>query len=162
MDTERCRKLVSTIQQLEKTEIEELFKLLHANGCRYTSNNHGVFLNLTWLSEEILQKIETYVAFCVRSRHEVQKYESLCDVLNRNIQQTPKAKTAGGATDVPSSSNEGGSTSVSTSESKKIGAGSKVSSSMKFYLLKKRFAKQSVALTTKNDLDLEVYDGICT
>lgn len=147
MDTERCRKLVATIQQLEKTEVEELFKMLHANGCRYTANNHGVFMNLSWMPDETLQKIETYVAFCVRSKNEVQKYESLCDVLNRNIQSHPKSKhNADVAT--PSAAP----TQVVAQEKKQ--SSSKVSSSMKFYLLKKRFAKHNAPAsnTVKSDL----------
>lgn len=150
-NTERCKKLVATIQQLESTEIEELFKLLHANGCHYTSNNHGVFLNLSWLTEEILQKIETYVAFCVRSRHEVQKYESICHVLNRNIQEHPK--TTKPVPNTVATSMGMVASESSSDEPKKSSVSSKVSSSMKFYLLKKRFAKQSASVvTTKNDL----------
>lgn len=150
METDRCKKLVSMIQQLESTETEELFKMLHANGCKYTSNNHGVFLNLSWLSEEILQKIETYVAFCFRSKSEVHKYESLCDVLNRNIQQTKKK---GASTDVPMDDVP---TPAPSTVDKKVNTPSRVSSSMKFYLLKKRYAKQVIASgATKNDLEVE-------
>lgn len=154
-NTERCKKLVATIQQLESTEIEELFKLLHANGCHYTSNNHGVFLNLSWLTEDILQKIETYVAFCVRSRHEVQKYESICHVLNRNIQDHPKTSVR---TNVEAAATVADRVDEKVPD-KKVSASSKVSSSMKFYLLKKRFAKQNANIvTTKNDLFVESYE----
>ncbi len=153
MDTERCRKLVSMIQQLEATEIEELFKMLHANGCKYTSNNHGVFMNLSWLSEEILQKIETYVAFCFRSKSEVHKYESLCDVFNKNIQQHPKKKAPMSLQPTAESLPE----KTSVVEKKPAGC-SKVSSSMKFYLLKKRYAKQvAPSVIVKNDLDVEPF-----
>lgn len=155
MDTERCRKLVSMIQQLEATEIEELFKMLHANGCKYTSNNHGVFMNLSWLSEEILQKIETYVAFCFRSKSEVHKYESLCDVFNKNIQQHPKKKAQ-----MPTETTTDTTvlnTTAHVVEKKSTGC-SKVSSSMKFYLLKKRYAKQvASSVIVKNDLDMEPF-----
>ncbi len=152
MDTERCKKLVSMIQQLEPTEVEELFKMLHANGCKYTSNNHGVFMNLSWLSEEILQKIETYVAFCYRSKTEVYKYESLCDVFNRNIQQNPKKKTTTTVED-PEDTVTRETEPVSDANEKKV---SKVSSSMKFYLLKKRYAKQlAPSGFAKHDLEVE-------
>lgn len=145
METDRCKKLVSMIQQLEPTEMEELFKMLHANGCKYTSNNHGVFLNLSWLSEDILQKIETYVAFCFRSKTEVHKYESLCDALK---QQPAKKKEEA---EVPTVTSD---TSDAVASEKR--AASKVSSSMKFYLLKKRYAKQGTQSTTaKNELEFD-------
>lgn len=148
MESDRCKKLVSTIQQLEQTEVEELFKLLHNNGCRYTSNNHGVFLNFSWLTEDVIQKIETYVAFCVRSRHEVQRYESICDVLNQNIQSQKNQVVP-----QPNAAEKG----TSVDKDKKVPV-TKVSSSMKFYLLKKRYAKQTPYVTnTKNDIDIEPY-----
>lgn len=146
MDTDRCKKLVATIQQLEQTELQELFKMLHTNGCKYTTNNHGVFINLSWLNDDTLKKIETYVAFCTRSRNEVQKYESLCDVLNSGI-KTKQVKPSPPPTTVT------GFVETEKQTSDKKAASTKVSSSMKFYLLKKRFAKQSVLSTTlKNDL----------
>lgn len=154
MDTERCKKLVATIQQLEKTEVEELFKMLHVNGCRYTTNNHGVFMNLSWLTDDILQKIETYVAFCVRSKSEVQRYESLCDVLNKNIQAQPKHAMLKSGQDALSATPNNS----AVIQEKKTTA-SRVSSSMKFYLLKKRFAKHNVVGNSlRNDLAVESYD----
>lgn len=145
MDTERCKKLVQSISKLETTEIHELFKLLHTNKCEYTRNNYGVFVNLSWLSAEMVEKIETYVAFCNKSQTEVKKYESLCDLLNRNIQE---------ASQVTESSSEEAPTEPNPID-RKISTG-KISSSMKFYLLKKKYAKQSpFATNMKSDLKSE-------
>lgn len=145
MDTERCKKLVQSISKLETTEIHELFKLLHTNKCEYTRNNYGVFVNLSWLPVEMVEKIETYVAFCNKSQTEVKKYESLCDLLNRNIQEASQAaETVAEDAQVES-----------TPTDRKAAAG-KVSSSMKFYLLKKKYAKQTPYAThLKNDLKSE-------
>lgn len=145
MDTERCKKLVQSISKLETTEIHELFKLLHTNKCEYTRNNYGVFVNLSWLSSEMVEKIETYVAFCNKSQTEVKKYESLCDLLNRNIQE---------ASQVTESSSEEAPTEPNPID-RKVSTG-KISSSMKFYLLKKKYAKQSpFATNMKSDLKSE-------
>ena len=80
--TERCKSLVAAIETLSQTEIEEMFKMIHKRHKDYTRNNNGVFINLTWVNEELLQDLENYVCFCIRSRSELQKFESLCDVLN--------------------------------------------------------------------------------
>jgi hypothetical protein len=82
--TERCKSLVAAIETLSQTEIEEMFKMIHKRHKDYTRNNNGVFINLTWVNEELLQDLENYVCFCIRSRSELQKFESLCDVLNSN------------------------------------------------------------------------------
>jgi hypothetical protein len=150
METERCKRLVTAIQQLEHTEIEELFKLLHSNKCDYTRNNNGVFVNMSWLSEDMLNKLETYVAFCNKSQNEVKRYESLCDILNKNIheQRSQERQPEGDASALAF---------ADPKQDKKV-VTNRVSSSMKFYLLKKRFAKQ-VMLTAnvKSDLKNEEY-----
>lgn len=149
-NNERCKKLVAAIQTLEQTEITELFKLLHASKCEYTRNNNGVFVNLSWLPHDMLNKIETYVAFCNKSRNEVKHYESLCDVLNKNIHE-PRA-------DVKTPEGEVYPQFTDPTKYDKKTIASKVSSSMRFYLLKKRFSKQTpMATTAKNDLKHDDY-----
>ena len=79
---QRCKSLVMAVEKLSHTEIEELFKLIHRRRTMYTRNNNGVFLNLTWLDEDTLTCLESYVQFCTRSRTELLKFESICDVLS--------------------------------------------------------------------------------
>jgi hypothetical protein len=155
METERCKQIVTAIQTLESTEIMELFKLLHKHKCEYTRNNNGIFINLSWLSEDILEKIEQYVAFCNKSHNEVQRYESICDVLNRKINDNKNKQTADA--DIPHSYQVLDTKRLSTVATN-CQPGGRMSSSMKFYLLKKKFAKQ-VPLTTnaKNDLSRDAY-----
>ena len=57
---ERCKKIISEIDLLSQTEIEEIFKMIHNYGCNYTRNNNGLFVNLTWIPEELLIKLEKY------------------------------------------------------------------------------------------------------
>lgn len=153
METERCKRIVAAIQNLEPTEIMELFKLLHKHKCEYTRNNNGIFINLSWLSDDILDKIEQYIAFCNKSHNEVQRYESICDVLNKNFQEQPKTTDTVNQLQssilIPLSEKKAGTTTATSS---------KLSSSMRFYLLKKRFAKQVPLMTNaKTDLNTEDY-----
>jgi hypothetical protein len=151
MDKDRFKILVAAIQNLEETEVNELFKLLHNNKCEYTRNNNGVFINLSWLPEDMICKIEQYVAFCNKSQNEVKHYESLCDVLNKNI-HTQKADA-----DLTFTSHDPLS-SITDNKGDKKSQTSKVSSSMRFYLLKKKFAKQTPLVTNaKTDLKIEAY-----
>jgi len=177
-ELERCRRLSHAIQQLDVTEMEELFKMLHHNGCHYTTNNNGVFLNLSRLGEDLLQQIERYIGFCNESRQNVSKYESLCQVLSSGVRGAgsdataaegarrrgskpdaeprsplgmyrPPASAAGNAQGSQAAGGPGGAAQLP-------GAGggplkSRVSSSMKFYLLKKKYAKLGVAPTGLKD-----------
>lgn len=153
---ERCKGLVHTIQNLEHTEMIELFKMLHNSKCEYMRNNNGVFINLSWISEDMLTKIEKYVAFCNKSRNEVQKYESLCDVLNKNIHDQKEDSKTNGDSEVfcHYATND-----ANGSKIDKRTTSAKVSSSMRFYLLKKRYSKQIPMLPSslKNDLSYEQY-----
>lgn len=148
---ERCKRLVAAIQNLEHAEITELFKLLHANKCEYTRNNNGVFINLSWLPDDMLTKIETYVAFCTKSKNEVKHYESLCDVLNKGINEQLHEPHSQGI-DVL---NNIGDIALKTDRRQ---APARISSSMRFYLLKKRFSKQTpISTSAKSDLKNEEY-----
>ena len=87
-DFDRCKRLVKAVESLSKTEIEELFKIIHKKNTNYTRNNNGIFINLAWVSDEILDELEHYVQFCNSSHIELKKYESICDVLNNSIKNT--------------------------------------------------------------------------
>jgi hypothetical protein len=88
VDFDRCKKLVKAVESLSKTEIEELFKIIHKKTANYTRNNNGIFINLAWVSDDIIGELENYVQFCNSSHIELKKYESICDVLNNSIKNT--------------------------------------------------------------------------
>jgi hypothetical protein len=84
---ERCKQLISSVENVSQNEIEEIFKMIHSHGCDYTRNNNGLFINLTWIPDELLEELEQYVKFCNRSQTELKKYESICDVLNIKLRE---------------------------------------------------------------------------
>jgi hypothetical protein len=141
---ERLGTLVEAISQLNATEYEELFKLLYENKCEYTQNNNGIFLNLSWLEESMISKLELFMQFCKASRREIQHYETLCKNLSQSIPARsgpveeagpvePYKKAAPLPAILPSRNQ----------------------SSVKFYLLKKKYAKTAVFEAFQNDLEKE-------
>lgn len=82
---ERCQHIVDATGSLSPTEIDELFKILHANGCDYSRNDNGVFVNLRWVDDAVVRKIEQFLAFCNRNRVELEKYERLRRLLTDNF-----------------------------------------------------------------------------
>ena len=85
LEYDRCKRLVKAVESLSKTEIEELFKIIHKKTSNYTRNNNGIFINLAWVPDDIIVELENYVQFCTTSHIELKKYESICDVLNNSI-----------------------------------------------------------------------------
>ena len=132
----------NNISNLNNNELEEIFKIVYKNNNNYTKNNNGVFINLNWLNEDTLNQINNYINFCIKSHNEINKYEDICHMLNESINNkddisneiinNPIIKTI-------------------------INNKQKVSSSMKFYLLKKKFQKQQMQSNIENYL---TYDEV--
>jgi len=128
-----CKKIKNNIIQLNKNELEEVFKIVYKTNNNYSKNNNGVFINLSWIDQETIIKINNYIDFCIKSHNEINKYENICnnfsDVINANKEKEIDNKN----------------------EENEIKNKQKISSFMKFYLLKKKFAKQSLNNNNKNE-----------
>jgi hypothetical protein len=166
---ERCKQLVTAVENISENEMEEIFKMIHSHGCTYTRNNNGLFINLTWISEDLLTELEHYVKFCKRSQTELKKYESLCHVLNNKLRETSKTdddiiltldiKINENLPEIDVPVNEDIDAIENDLETTEEKIGTKISSSMKFSLLKKKYAKigSFQTNTIENDLKLEEY-----
>ena len=144
---EICKKIQCSVSKLSENEIMELYKIIEASNSNYTKNNNGIFLNLNWVDDETLNKIDNYISFCIKSQNEISKYEIMKNLLNESIKIKDKTVDE----NVPLiESNEVGI---------QINNRSKCSSSMKFYLLKKKFLKQNTqqSFTLDNELCYEDY-----
>jgi len=140
---ELCKNIQNNVNKLTNIEMIELFKIILETGENYTKNNNGVFINLNWLNDETLNKINNYISFCIKSQNEITKYELMKSLLNESI-----------------SSKE------TDNNEKKVepdiidnNLRQKFSSSMKFYLLKKKFMKQNINTINilENELKYEEY-----
>ena len=137
-----CNNIKSNISNLNNNELEEIFKIIYKNNNNYTKNNNGVFINLNWLNEDTLIQINNYINFCIKSHNEINKYEDICNMLNESINNKEEI-----INDINNNSN------IKTVINNK----QKVSSSMKFYLLKKKFQKQQLQSNIENYL---TYDEV--
>ena len=205
-----CKTIQMNVSKLTESENLELFKMILDTKANYTKNNNGIFLNLNWIEEELLVKINNYILFCIKSQNEISKYELMKTLLNDSINTkdindddyassgnafndalgavggvsgvsgvsgatndtgaNATAATAANATiDAASSTSiptdTTASSTVDTDGSGQIPVANsinpkqKFSSSMKFYLLKKKFMKQNTCYNAclENDLSYEDY-----
>jgi len=194
---DRCKQLVNAVDNISQNEMEEIFKMIHNHGCSYTRNNNGLFINLRWIPEDLLNELEQYVKFCSRSQTELKKYESICDVLNTKLKEA--TNNIKDDTILQINLNFKENTCISTNTNNELNnknndlnteldmnigiseddieeikdttvietnndeivekQGSKISSSMKYSLLKKRYAKMTNINfnTIENDLKQEHY-----
>lgn len=130
---ERCKNIESMIKNLSSTQLEELFKILQKNECQYTINNNGIFLNLSRIPEGLLDKVELFIKYCIESKKELDKYEQICRDMNETLDGYRDDMII--EKELPDEILE----KTTIDIAKRLTP--KMSSSMKFYLLKKKFSK---------------------
>jgi len=134
------KNIKSGLLNLSQNELEEIFKIIYKNNNNYSKNNNGVFINLCWLDIDTLTKINNYINFCIKSHNEINKYEVICNILNDSIINTKDKIEDNGITN-----------DLNIIDLNKINK-QKISSSMKFYLLKKKFQKQQLTTNIESYL----------
>lgn len=90
---ERCKQVVNALKLLSTLQHEELFKILHKNKCECTRNNNGLFVNLAWVPDPVFNEVCSYVEFCTRSHTALTSYESICDVLTKEIDDAKSVRS---------------------------------------------------------------------
>jgi hypothetical protein len=196
-----CKTIQANVSKLTDNENLELFKIILDTNANYTKNNNGIFLNLNWIDEALLLKINNYISFCIKSQNEISKYELMKTLLNESINTKEPIITAeilsngnndgggsgkriegccdsggigeegervannnsitsgtgGTGVDLNNANNDNNAINGATSNI--VNQKQKFSSSMKFYLLKKKFMKQNTNYSNclENDLTYEDY-----
>jgi hypothetical protein len=145
---EICKYIQNNVEKLSDIEINQIFKILYESKSCYSQNNHGIFCNLSWLDESILQQIYDYIQFCLKSHNEISHYELMKSLITDSM--TPREKPDDKTLEKSNTTNVQVNAPVKTT---------KISSSMKFYLLKKRFLKKTNTIQSNilNDLVHEEY-----
>lgn len=156
-----CKTIQTNVSKLTDNENLELFKIILDANANYTKNNNGVFLNLNWIDEDLLNKINNYIIFCIKSQNEISKYELMKTLLNDSINTK---EINGDIENNLSTENDNLDTNTITETLNNgiVNIGTqkqKFSSSMKFYLLKKKFMKQNniCNVCLENELTYEDY-----
>jgi hypothetical protein len=131
---EKCKYIQANIHKLCQIEIDEIFKILYKNNSTYTQNNNGVFVNLNWTKEDVLLQIYNYINFCLTSQTEINKYEIMKNMITDTMNNKEKIDDKNLILSANTSNAQTGNN---------VMKHNKISSSMKFYLLKKKFLKKN-------------------
>jgi hypothetical protein len=118
-----CKRIKDNISLLNNNELEEIFKMIYKVNNNYSKNINGVNINISNLDENTIIEIDNYINFCIKTHNEITKYENICnsyiDVINKDKPEEILTENV-----EPSIKNK-----------------QRISSYMKFYLLKKKFTK---------------------
>jgi hypothetical protein len=84
-DFELRKKLFNEIKQFNRTEQEELFRILKRNGEDVSENRNGIFFDLMALKEDTISKVEEWVTFCRNNNSEFKSREDeLVEIAKQN------------------------------------------------------------------------------
>tara|TARA_Y100000389_G_scaffold177914_1_gene190614 strand:- start:173 stop:667 length:495 start_codon:yes stop_codon:yes gene_type:complete len=139
-----CKNIKNNVSLLSQNELNEIFKILHKNDSKYTKNNNGVFVNLNWLDNNILIEIDNYINFCIKSNKEIKKHEIMKNIYNENMNKKKNYN--------PITENTEEKTLEKNEYVIDVEKTNKISSSMKFYLFKKKFQKKVINVTNLNNV----------
>lgn len=65
---EQRKQLLEDLKMLDKSEYEEVYRLIHRDGVEYTENSNGVFFDLTLITTEIFTKLAQFMELCKAQR----------------------------------------------------------------------------------------------
>ena len=130
-------------------EYQEIYKIIKSNNYSYSKNINGIFIDLQRLNSNVIDQIYTYIMYCNKLTKNINEYE---DVKNNIIKINFQSLEDGDDIKIETITNTDIEEEISLPVIK-----NKVSSTMKFYILKKKLSKTSSIFNnqTENNLDYD-------
>ena len=82
-DFENRKRLHEEIKKFNRTEQEELFRILKRENEEVSENRNGIFFDLTVIKESTLNKIKEWIAFCKKNTTEFEEREKEMELLTK-------------------------------------------------------------------------------
>ena len=80
--------IITQVKNLHKYEQIQIFKIFRNNEVKYSENKNGVFVNLNYINEVILDKIIVFINFCQKNKvlleKEISKREQIKKIVESN------------------------------------------------------------------------------
>ena len=130
-------------------EYQEIYKIIKSNNYSYSKNINGIFIDLQRLNSNVIDQIYTYIMYCNKLTKNINEYE---DVKNNIIKINFQSLEDGDDIKIETITNTDIEEEISLPVIK-----NKVSSTMKFYILKKKLTK-TVSFFNSQIKDVLEYD----
>ena len=65
------KKFLDEIRMLDKSELEELYRILKKSKAEYSENSNGVFFDLCSLPADVFAEMLKFMEFCRKTRDEI-------------------------------------------------------------------------------------------
>jgi hypothetical protein len=89
---EARKKIFEDIKQFNRTEQEELYRILRRCNEEMSENRNGIFFDLLTLNQDTINKIQSWIEFCMKNRVALDTREQeMSALLNENFTETSSA-----------------------------------------------------------------------
>jgi hypothetical protein len=85
------KKLIEISKNLTKIEYLEIFNIIQEDKCIYSENKNGIFINLSNVSENTIDKIFNFINFIKHKKEDLLKYEEYVTIAKKNISDVQKS-----------------------------------------------------------------------
>ena len=82
---QKKKRLIEYSKNLTLLEYKEIFNIIKNNNCQYSSNNNGIFINLSNVDEETINKIFDFLKFTKQKKKELNEKECYIEDFKKNI-----------------------------------------------------------------------------
>jgi hypothetical protein len=79
------KKLIEICKNLSQMEYIEIFNIIKNDGCSYTENTNGVFINLSNVNEGTINKIFNFLNYIKNNNTNLVKHEEIIEDVKKNI-----------------------------------------------------------------------------
>ena len=131
-------------------EYQEIYKIIKSNNSNYSKNINGIFIDLQRLDISVIDQIYAYIMYCNKLTKNINAYENIKNnIIKTNFQSLEDSDDIKIETITETDIEE---------ENALPLIKNKVSSTMKFYILKKKLTKTSSIFNnqTENNLDYDI------
>ena len=73
-DIKERKQLIKDISELKKVEHIEIFKIFKKDNIKYTENSNGIFINISKIPDETLQKVKKFLSFYNKNNKQLNDY----------------------------------------------------------------------------------------
>jgi len=70
---EKRKQFLEEVKALDKEEYQEIFRIIKKSSVEFSENSNGVFFDLNQVTDEIFQKLESFMDYCKTQRSEEKK-----------------------------------------------------------------------------------------
>ena len=84
------KRLVEFIKDMNRLELLEIFEIFKKYNCSYTENSNGIFINITNVSEEVIDKVYHFIGYIKEKKKELNDHENLIKVEKDKIKDVNK------------------------------------------------------------------------